>query len=128
MGQVTGEEVKGYKKLKVYQSAHLLVKEVYKVTAKFPQSELFGLTSQMRRAAVSVVANILEGYGRYGSKELLRFLHIAQGSLAELEYYIELSGDLGYCTSPATHDLEEIRLATGALLGGWIRSLKSVKN
>ena len=70
---------------------------VYGVTATFPRHELFGLTSQMRRAAVSVPANIAEGFKRRGRMDKARFLGIAAGSLAELRYYLRLAADLGYC-------------------------------
>ena len=115
---------KGYKKLNVYQEAHKLVRSIYKATDSFPRSEIFGLTSQMRRAAVSVPANILEGYGREASREFRRFLLIAQGSLVELEYYIELALDLGYLSGAQYASIEEQRKTTGALLGGLIRSVK----
>jgi four helix bundle protein len=75
---------KGYKKLRIYHEAHGLVTEVYLVTKKFPKSEIFGLVPQMRRSAVSVVANILEGQARQSKKEFKQFLSIANGSLVEL--------------------------------------------
>lgn len=80
---------KGYKKLNVYQEAHALVLDIYSVTGKLPRSEIFGLISQMRRAVVSVVSNILEGQTRASKKDFRHFLSIANGSLVELEYYIE---------------------------------------
>jgi four helix bundle protein len=77
---------KGFRKLLVWQKAHQLVMLVYKFTENFPKSELFGLTSQIRRAVVSVTANIAEGYAAGGKGQFSRFLNIAQGSLAEVEY------------------------------------------
>ena len=71
--------------------------QVYAVTSTFPKHELFGLTSQMRRAAVSIPANIAEGFKRRGRMDKVRFLGIAAGSLAELRYYLRLAADLGYC-------------------------------
>lgn len=116
---------KGYKKLKVYQEAHKLVKMIYEITEKFPNSELFGLTSQMRRAAVSVVANIIEGQARSGKKELKKFLFIANGSLVELEYYLELSLDLRYISKDKYEEAESQRKLIGSLLGGFIKYLVS---
>ena len=85
-----------FKDLLVWQKAHLFVLEVYKITKDFPSEELYALTSQFRRAAVSISANIAEGYTRKGEKDKLRFYNIAQGSLEECRYYILLSKDLKY--------------------------------
>ena len=97
---------------------------VYLITNKFPKSELFGLISQMRRAAVSIVANILEGQARLSRKEFKQFLSIANGSLVELEYYFELSLELGYIDKSEYEKLENQRALTGSLLGGFIKYLK----
>lgn len=87
-----------FKELKVWQKGRVLVKEIYQVTHKFPKDELFGTTSQMRRAAVSIPANIAEGCGRNSDKELSRFLDIANGSAFELETLVILCLDLEYFT------------------------------
>jgi len=86
--------MKDFKDLKVWSKAHCLTIDVYKATRPFPKEELFGLTSQMRRAAASIGANIAEGAGRKSDGELTRFLHIARGSAAELEYHLLLAHDL----------------------------------
>ncbi len=84
------------KKLKVWQRAHLLALAVHRTTAPFPREELYGLTAQLRRAAVSVPANIVDGCGRRGDVgDLARFLQIALGSVMELEYHCLLANDLG---------------------------------
>jgi len=85
-----------YKKIRAWQLANDLALAIYKATSEFPKTEVFGLTSQMRRAAVSVPANIVEGSARKHTKEYLQFLNIARGSLAELGYYIEFSNQTGY--------------------------------
>lgn len=85
--------------LKVWQRSHKLVLEIYRVTAAFPEDERFGLVSQLRRAVVSVPCNIAEGTKRQRAPDYARFLNIAEGSLAETEYLIILSTDLGYVTS-----------------------------
>ena len=87
-----------YKELIVWQKSLLLVKHIYLVTQKFPSSELYGLVSQMRRAAVSAPSNIAEGQARNSSKEFAQFLAIAYGSLAELETQMIISKELGYAT------------------------------
>ena len=86
--------MKDFKDLRVWSKAHCLTIDVYKATRSFPKEELFGLTSQMRRAAASIGANIAEGAGRKSDGELARFLHIARGSAAELEYHLLLAHDL----------------------------------
>ncbi len=89
-----------YRNLKVWERAHRLALEVYGATRTFPKHEMFGLTSQMRRAAASVPANIAEGCGRNGDAELARFLTIARGSASELDYLLLLAQDLGYLKPP----------------------------
>jgi four helix bundle protein len=88
--------ISGYKKLFVYQKSKELVLTIYRLTAKYPKSETYSLVDQMRRSAVSVPANLIEGYSKESSAEFARFLTISIGSLAELEFYIELSSDLKY--------------------------------
>jgi len=88
--------LKNYKELKVWQRFYQLCLEIYRITKGFPKEERYGLTSQIRRAAVSVPRNIAEGYGRKTTPEYIRFLYIAYGSNCELETQILLSGDLGY--------------------------------
>ena len=87
--------MKNFKELNVWLKAHQLVLAVYQVTKSFPSDELFGLTSQMRRAAASIPANIAEGCGRSSDAEFARFLYISFGSASELEYHILLAHDLG---------------------------------
>ncbi len=91
--------MKDFRKLKVWEKSHHLTLEVYKTTAKFPKAELYGLTSQIRRACASIPANIAEGCGRSGDAELARFLQIAMGSASELEYHLLLAHDLGLLNS-----------------------------
>ncbi len=96
MGEIKREPAKSFKDLVVWQKAHLLVLGVYNVTKGFPKEELFALTSQLRRSAVSVAANIAEGFKKKSSADKLRFLNISQGSLSETEYYLLLAQDLKY--------------------------------
>lgn len=96
-----------FHKLKVWEKAHHLALEVYRVTATFPKGETFGLTSQMRRAAVSVPSNVAEGCGRHGQRELTRFLQVAGGSASELEYQLLLSKELGYISEADHRSLKD---------------------
>ena len=86
--------LKSYKELKVWQRSIELVKEIYKITAQFPKNEIYGLTSQMRRAAISISSNIAEGYLRKNLKEYLQFLRVAYSSSGELETQLLIAKDL----------------------------------
>ncbi len=88
--------LRSYKDLKTWQRSYQLCLEIYKITKGFPKEEIYGLTSQIRRAAVSVPCNVAEGYGRKTTPEYIRSLYIAYGSTCELETQVLLSGDLGY--------------------------------
>jgi four helix bundle protein len=112
---------RNHRSLKAWQQAIELVEHIYAETREFPKEELFGLTSQMRRAAVSVPANIAEGAARSGTKELVRFLSIAEASLSELDTHVEIARRLGYLKNDQLH--REID-AVAALLMGLSASLK----
>jgi len=88
--------MKDFRKLNIWRKAHELAIEVYRATAPFPRDEIYGLTSQIRRASVSIPANIAEGCGRRGDAEFGRFLQIAMGSASELEYHCLLARELGF--------------------------------
>lgn len=98
--------MKDYKHLDVWMKAHKLALSVYQSSCNFPKSEIYGLTSQMRRAAVSISANIAEGCGRKSDTELARFLQIARGSASELDYHFLLACDLRYLPQPEYEQLE----------------------
>jgi len=117
------KKVTHYKDLLVWQKAIALAKEVYRMTASFPGEERFGLTSQMRRAAVSVPSNIAEGQARHGTREFLQFISHASGSLAELETQILLSVDLGFGAESDSDTLLEKIGELQRMLAGLRRSL-----
>jgi four helix bundle protein len=98
---------KSFKELIVWQKAHQFVLAVYKMTKSFPKEELFGLTSQSRRAAVSIPANIAESYRKRGKSDKARFLNISEGSLEECKYYLILTADLGYANIDKEKELAE---------------------
>ena len=89
-------KIKNFKDLRIWQESIRLVKDIYVLTKKFPKDEIYGLTSQMRRCAVSIPSNIAEGFRRYHNKEYKQFLHIALGSCAELETQIIIANELDY--------------------------------
>lgn len=91
--------MRDYKSLKVWEKAHSLTVSLYEATKSFPKEELYALTSQIRRSAASIPANIAEGCGREGIPELTQFCRIAMGSASELEYHLLLSRDLGFLTN-----------------------------
>lgn len=116
---------KPHKKLDAWKLAMELVKAVYQATADFPAVEKFSLTDQIRRAAVSVPSNIAEGAGRQTKKEFANFLHIAQGSLSELDTQLELARDLGYLSVDNWNPLDALLIRVDKMLSGLIRSLLS---
>lgn len=121
MQQATSDQA-GYRRLIVWQKSHALVLKIYKITKLFPKDELFGLVNQMRRCAISIPANIVEGYSRKSSKEKLNFYNIARGSLSELEYFIDLSFELNYTDKNIFYDLLTARAEVGKSLNGFIKS------
>lgn len=118
-------EQKAFHKLIVWQRAHEFVKEIYQITARFPREEQYGLTAQLRRAAVSVAANIVEGQAKSTGPEFVRFLTISKGSLAECEYYLELVLDLDIIASDEFDRLERLRQEVAFLLHQLIQSLRT---
>ena len=116
--------LKNYRELKVWQRSYRLCLEIYKITKRFPNEERYGLTSQIRRAAVSVPSNIAEGYGRKTTPEYIRFLYIAYGSNCEMETQILLSGDLGYIGTGKLEILQEGIGEVERMLKGLIKSLE----
>ena len=117
--------MKDYRELLVWQRSHQLTLELYRATKEFPQEELFGLTSQMRRAASSIPANIAEGCGRDGDAELKRFITIALGSACELDYFILLASELGYLAPEVGPKLAIEIMELRRMLGSFIQKLKA---
>jgi four helix bundle protein len=97
--------VKSFRDLRVWQAAMELVEKIYRFTQKFPAQEMYGLTSQLRRAAVSIPSNIAEGHTRAHTKEYLNFLSVTQGSLAELQTQIEIAIRLGYLARSGANEV-----------------------
>lgn len=117
--------MKHFQDLVVWQKAHILLLGIYKSTKKFPREELFVLTSQIRRAALSIGSNIVEGFKRSHSKESIQFYNMAAASLEEVKYQLIVARNLGYI-SPADYTrLESLADEVGKLLHGWVRSQKS---
>src|SRR5512135_3329884 len=105
-----------YKGLIVWQKSDELAFEVYSITKRFPKEEMYGITSQLRRSALSIPTNIVEGYARKGDKELARFISIAIGSMTETEYLLDFSRRMGYMNEKDYSKLESLRDEVGKLL------------
>ena len=116
---------KSFKELIVWQKAHSFVLKVYSFSESFPKSELYGLTSQFRRAAVSIAANIAEGYVKKTPSDKVRFFNISLGSLEECSYYIILSKDLNYITEEQSVILEQLLGETEKILNTYITRIQS---
>jgi four helix bundle protein len=114
-----------YKDLMAWQKAMDLVAEVYRLTEGFPKREVYSLTDQIRRAAVSVPSNIAEGQAHYNKREFLHFLRHAAGSLAELETQVQIAGRLNYAPEDQTKPLLEHIYEVGRILNGLIKSLNA---
>jgi four helix bundle protein len=117
--------MRDHRKLKAFEFAEELVTAVYRATRAFPREEVFGLTSQMRRAAVSVAANIVEGCARRTLKEYVNFLNVSFGSLREVGYYIELSHRLSYLSEQEMQELKNLYDQTARVLSGLMKSLRT---
>lgn len=112
---------KSFEDIDIWKKAHQFVLDVYRLTENFPKQEMFGLTSQFRRAAISIPANFAEGFKKSGKADKIRFYNIAQGSLEECRYYLILANDLGYgSTLELKLRIEEV----GRMLGGYIKRIK----
>lgn len=114
----------GFEDLVVWQKAHSFVLEVYKTTKLFPKEETFGLTSQFRRAAVSIAANIAEGYGKKSANDKLRFYNISEGSINECRYYVILSKELEYTSSTKSEELYKNLEVVQKLLSAYSNAIK----
>jgi len=117
-------KVKSFEDLTVWQEAHKLTLEVYKLTGRFPGTEKYGIVSQLRRCSSSVPANIAEGFGRATTRELLRCLQIARGELEETRYFMLLSRDLGYVTANDYEKIGQHCNTVGRLINALGSSLK----
>lgn len=117
--------MRDFHKIDVWKRSHQLTVAIYKITETFPKNEIFGLTSQIRRAISSVPTNIAEGCGRNSDAELFNFLNIASGSAAEVEYQIVLSKELGYIAEPVATELANEIAEIRKMLGSYMRKLKA---
>ncbi|OGY22142.1 MAG: hypothetical protein A2126_04360 [Candidatus Woykebacteria bacterium GWB1_45_5] len=118
-------KVGSYEKIKAWQKAHLLALEVYLATRTFPKEEVFGLTSQLRRAAISIPTNIVEGYARQNQKVFGTFLDTAYASLVEVKYLLQFSFEIGYLGKSDFTRLESLADEVGKVLWVYMKEVKS---
>lgn len=117
--------MRDFRELKVWERSHQLTLEVYKATTRFPREEMYGVTSQIRRASASIPANIAEGCGRSGVAELARFLHIAMGSASELEYHLILARDLSFLPDDQYARLDRELAEVKRMLNTYLQTMKA---
>jgi four helix bundle protein len=122
---VRGERINSYMDLEVWQQSMALTEECYRLTGSFPKDEVYGITSQIRRSAVSIPANIAEGYGRELTGSFLQFLRISQGSAKELETLLLISNRVGLSTQDVTAPVLERCTSVSKMLRSLIRSLEA---
>jgi four helix bundle protein len=116
-----------HERFKAWRWAHRLALQVYDATDRWPRNEMYGLTSQARRAAISIPTNIAEGAARHGRREFARYLNISLGSLAELSYLLLFSRERGLCNEAEWRALESLRDQTGKLVYGLYRRVRQVR-
>lgn len=117
--------MRDFRKIQVWQKSHELTLRLYTVTSAFPKEELYGLTSQMRRASASIASNIAEGCGRNTQTELARFVHIASGSASELDYHLLLAHDLGFIDQDIYLELGDMISEIKRMLYGFEKTVSS---
>jgi four helix bundle protein len=115
--------MRDHTKLRAFEHADAVVMDVYRVTREFPKDELFGLTSQLRRAAISIASNIVEGCARTSEADYLRFLDMAYGSTKEVEYQLSVADRLGY--SAELQSVQDKTMETARVLNALIKALRS---
>lgn len=122
--QYTGK-IKSFTDLIAWKEGHKLVLMIYKSTDKFPKKEVYSLTNQMRRAAVSITSNIAEGFSRRGKKEKIQFYYLSKGSLTELQNQLIISKDIGYLSKEKFNTIAEQTVQASKLISGLIKALNT---
>lgn len=121
------KKIRSFTDLEVWKEGHKLVIMIYETTKKFPKDEIFGLTNQLRRCAVSITSNISEGFGRQGSKEKVQFYFIARGSVIELQNQILVAKDVGYISNADFKIIADPSVTVHKILNGLIKSTRDAE-
>ncbi|MBU0767064.1 four helix bundle protein [Patescibacteria group bacterium] len=124
---VTSSKIRSFTDLRTWKEGHQLVLSVYKITTSFPKEETYGLTNQLRRAAVSVTSNIAEGFNRRSSKEKCQFYRIALGSLTEIQNQLLVARDIGYLQPKYFTEIAEQTVCIGKMLNGLLKTATTAK-
>lgn len=122
---MNNQKIKNFTDLVAWKESHQIVLQIYKITDNFPQKEIYALTSQMRRAAVSITSNIAEGFSRKSNKEKIQFYHLSLGSLPKLENQLIISHDVGYIDNNTLYYILNILKNSAKLINGLIKYLRS---
>lgn len=120
------EKIKSFTDLNAWKEGHKLVLDIYKITQKFPKEELFGLTNQLRRAAVSLTSNIAEGFSRNSFKERIQFYHVSLGSLTEIQNQLLVARDIGYISEGDFKEIAEDTITVHKIINGLIKKSKII--
>lgn len=118
------QKIRSFTDLTAWQEGHKLVLAIYNLTNRFPQQELYALTSQMRRASVSITSNLAEGFSRKSPKEKIQFYYTALGSLSELQSQLLVAKDIGYLDHRLFQEISELMIVASKLVNGLIKSMK----
>ncbi len=121
------ENINNFYDLNAWKKAREFVLEIYKITREFPKEELYGITSQLRRASSSIAANIAEGFSRYHYNDKIRFYHIARGSVSETQNFLFLAKDLSFLKESGFKDIFGLSEEVNKLINGLIRSIENQK-
>ncbi len=120
-------KIKNFYDLDAWEKAHKFVLEIYELTKEFPREELYGMTSQLRRAASSITANIAEGFSRYHYNDKIRFYHNARGSVSETQNFLFVARDLSYLSTEEFKSAFDLSAEISKLINGLIRSIENQK-
>ncbi|MBI4253420.1 four helix bundle protein [Candidatus Uhrbacteria bacterium] len=124
--ELSRSKIQSFTDLKAWQEGHALVLEIYKITTTFPKDEQFGLTNQLRRAAVSITSNIAEGFSRNSYKEKAQFYSMALGSLTEIQNQLLIARDIGYVERSTFKKIADLTIVVSKIINGLIRGTKSI--
>jgi len=126
MSDINPTKIRNFTDLNAWKESHKLVLEIYRATKNFPKEEIFGLSSQIKRAAISITSNIAEGFGRFSKKEQIQFFYISLGSLVETQNQLIIAKDVGYLSEKDYNSIYEQTINSQKIINGLIRFNKTI--